>query len=148
MRLSDRIALIRRGQLVQVGAPDELFMRPRDLGVARFFCELNEMESTARAGRVETALGAFPVPAGISDGPVVVAVRPKGVSLTPSGCGIAGRVVERRFLGEIDLVEVKVAGLERPVVVRTPDAGHAAKGREVGLQVDPAEVLVFAATGA
>ncbi|MFG1344676.1 ABC transporter ATP-binding protein [Xanthobacter autotrophicus DSM 431] len=148
MRLADRIALLRKGVLVQLGPPAELYRRPADLGVARFFCELNEMEGNVVDGRVETPLGAFPAPAGLAAGPVSVAVRPQGIRLERAGFGVAGRIVERRFLGELDLVEVIVDGLEKPLVVRTRDAGTLAKGDEVGVCADPGEVLVFAAGGA
>ncbi|WP_231711038.1 ABC transporter ATP-binding protein [Xanthobacter dioxanivorans] len=149
MRLADRIALLRRGELVQLGPPAELYRRPVDLGAARFFCELNEMEGFALAGTVETPLGLLPAPAGVADGAVSVAIRPQGIRLGPStGPGVAGRVLERRFLGELDLVEVIVDGLERPLVVRTRDAGTLRKGDEVRVGTDPGEVLVFAASGA
>ncbi|MFG1376577.1 ABC transporter ATP-binding protein [Xanthobacter autotrophicus ATCC 700551] len=148
MRLADRIALLRKGELVQLGPPAELYRRPADLGVARFFCELNEMEAFALDGQVDTPLGRFAAPAGLREGAVVVAVRPQGIALAPAGTGIAGRVVERRFLGELDLVEVIVDGLDRPLLIRLRDAGAVGRGDEVGLVVDPGDVLVFAAGGA
>ena len=147
MRLADRIALLRRGELVQLGPPAELYRRPADLGVARFFCELNEVEAEAIGGVVDSPLGRFPAPAGSPDGPVVLALRPQGFTLAPSGRGVPGRVLERRFLGELDLVEVIVEGLARPLVIRLRDAGRARRGDEVGVVVDPGEVLVFAAGG-
>ncbi|MFG1300272.1 ABC transporter ATP-binding protein [Xanthobacter sp. V3C-3] len=148
MRLADRIALLRKGELVQLGAPAELYRHPADLGVARFFCELNEIEAEVRNGMAITPLGAFPVPDGFSGARAVVAIRPQGVALAPAGTGVAGRVLERRYLGELDLVEVIVDGLDRPLVIRLRDAGTAARGTEIGLVVDPGEVLVFAAGGA
>ncbi|MFG1426632.1 ABC transporter ATP-binding protein [Roseixanthobacter glucoisosaccharinicivorans] len=147
MRLSDRIALLRNGELVQVGPPEELYRAPRDLGAARFFCELNEMDAMVQGGWVNSPLGSFPAPRGTADGAAVLAVRPQGISLTANPCGIRGRVVERRFLGELDLVEVMVAGRDRPVVARLRAPPGAMPGRDVGVMVDPSEVLVFAASG-
>ncbi|MFG1358159.1 ABC transporter ATP-binding protein [Xanthobacter pseudotagetidis] len=148
MRLADRIALVRRGELVQAGPPATLYRDPVDLNVARFFCEMNEVPGIAAGGRAETALGAFAVPAHVPDGPVVAAVRPAGIRIGPRGCGRPGRVIDRRFLGELDLVEVMVEGVARPVVARLKDAGTAARGEEVGVTADPGEVLVFAASDA
>ena len=54
----------------------------------------------------------------------------------------------RRFLGEVDLLEIVVSGLEAPVLARVRDAGERAAGEDVGLEVDPAEVLVFTASSA
>ena len=147
MRLADRIALLRKGELVQLGPPAELYRHPADLGVARFFCELNEIDADIIDGAAETPLGRFAAP-GLPEGLAIAAVRPQGISLVPAGRGIPGRVLERRFLGELDLVEVIVDGLERPLVLRLRDAGNVKKGDEAGLLVDPGEVLVFAAGGA
>ncbi|MFG1222233.1 ABC transporter ATP-binding protein [Xanthobacter sp. DSM 14517] len=147
MRLADRIALLRHGKLVQLGPPAELYRRPDDIGVARFFCELNEIEADVVAGVADTPLGRFAAPQ-VPDGPAIVAIRPQGLALSAAGQGVPGRLLERRFLGELDLVEVIVDALERPLVLRLRDAGNVKKGDEVGLLVDPGEVLVFAAGGA
>ncbi|WP_245272255.1 ABC transporter ATP-binding protein [Xanthobacter sp. 126] len=147
MRLADRIALLRKGELVQLGAPAELYRHPADLGVARFFCELNEIEARIAGGMADTPIGRFAAPE-LPEGPAIVAIRPQGIALAPAGRGVPGRVLERRFLGELDLVEVIADGLERPLVLRLRDAGNVKKGDETGLLVDPGEVLVFAAGGA
>lgn len=146
MRLADRIALVRDGELVQVDRPEALYRDPADLGVARFFCELNEVPGVVRGGRVESLLGAFAAP-GLPDGPAVVAVRPQGLALRPAGEGATGRVRDRRFLGELELVEVSLADHERPLVIRLRHAGDARPGQDVGIGVDPGEVLVFASSG-
>ena len=147
MRLADRIALLRHGKLVQLGPPPDLYRRPADIGVARFFCELNEIEADVVAGVAETPLGRFAAPE-VPDGPAIVAIRPQGLALAAAGRGVPGRLLERRFLGELDLVEVIVDALERPLVLRLRDAGNVKKGDEVGLLVDPGDVLVFAAGAA
>ncbi len=143
MRMGDRIALMRKGVLVQVGTGAELYRGPVDLFTARFFSELNEMDGRVAAGAVATPLGAFAAP-GIAEGVAVdVAVRPEGVGVGPPGQGVPGRVVERRFLGEVDFLEVVVDGLERPVKLRRRGVGEWQPGRDVGLSIDPTNVLIF-----
>ncbi|KPA94612.1 hypothetical protein PF70_05421, partial [Pseudomonas asplenii] len=39
LRLADRIAVLRAGELIQVGTPQELLEHPADAGVADFFDE-------------------------------------------------------------------------------------------------------------
>ena len=51
----------------------------------------------------------------------------------------------RRFLGEVDLVHLAVQGLDRPIQARLRTATPATPGHDVGVDVDPHEVLVFAA---
>jgi len=67
------------------------------------------------------------------------------VRLTPPGFCLPGRVASRRFLGEVDLVHVAVQGLDRPLQARTRAAFRPVEGQDVGVDLDPHEVLVFAA---
>ena len=144
MRVADRIALMRAGRLVQVGEPAAIYSAPVDLAAARFFCELNEVRGTVRAGRLDTPLGSFAAP-NLADGSEgVAAIRPQGVSLLPAGSGIPGRLENRRFLGEVELLEVVVNGSEEPLRARVRAGISVAPKAEVGVAIDPAEVLVFA----
>jgi iron(III) transport system ATP-binding protein len=145
MRIADRIALMREGALLEVGLPRELYRNPRSLFAARFFCEMNELPGIARGGRIETPLGTFLTRI---EGAAVVCIRPQGVRLEAPGKGIPGRVVARHFLGVVELFEIVVSGHEGPIQARLRDPGNWTPGADVGLTIDPAEVLVFAASGA
>jgi iron(III) transport system ATP-binding protein len=146
MRMSDRIALMRTGRLVDVGLPHDLYRNPHSLFAARFFSEMNEFSGKVRGGKVETPLGTFDAP-GLADGTTAtVCIRPQGVRLRPAGLCIPGRIVAHRSLGEVDLFEIVVSGQEAPVLARVRDGGDWSPGADVGVDVDPAEVLVFAAS--
>ncbi|MEW6257811.1 MAG: ABC transporter ATP-binding protein [Pseudomonadota bacterium] len=146
MRLADRIVLLRAGRIAQAGPPEVLYRAPCDLEVARFFCELNEVPARVVAGRVETPVGTFPAP-GVAEGAAVCAIRPQGITLLPAGEGIAGRIIEHRSLGEVDLARIAVADLDRPLTARLKPRSGLAPGQDVGLAVDAAEILVFALSG-
>ncbi len=145
MRRADRIALMRAGQIIDMGTPAALYRRPATLFAARFFTEMNEIAVTTRAGAAETPLGTFAAPA-LAEGTAAIAcIRPQGLRLRPPGQGIPGRVVSHRHLGEVDLFEIVVSGLDAPVLARVRDGANQAPGDDVAVEVDPAEVLVFAA---
>jgi iron(III) transport system ATP-binding protein len=144
MRMADRIALMRAGRLVQVGPPEELYRRPVDLMTARFFSEMNEVAGRVRGGRVETPAGWFEAP-GLADGPAIACIRPQSVRLRPAGHCIPARIQRRLFLGEVDLVELVVPGIDAPIKARLREHVAYRPGEEVGLDMDGAEVLVFAA---
>jgi len=152
MLVADRIALMRAGRLVQAGAPNDLYRAPADLFAARFFCELNEVPATVRAspagGIAECPLGRFPAPDMADGSAAIVAVRPQGISLRPTGSGIAGRLAARRFLGEVELIELRVNGVAEPLIARVRERVYLPPDSAVGIAIDPAEVLVFAAPGA
>jgi iron(III) transport system ATP-binding protein len=137
---------MRGGKLLEAGDPAELYRNPGSLFAARFFCEMNELSATVKGGRVETPLGLFAAPGLIEGTAAVVCVRPHGVRIRPDGHCIPGRVVARRSLGEVDLFEIVVSGLDSSILARVREAGEQGPGDNIGVDVDPAEVLVFAAT--
>jgi iron(III) transport system ATP-binding protein len=146
MRIADRIVLMRSGAIVQEGTAEEIYLRPSDLFSARFFCDFNEVEGVVRHRQVSTPVGIFPCPHLAEGETAIVCIRPQGVRMKPSGFCIPGRVVSRRFLGEVDLVHVAVQGLERPLQARVRDVARAEAGHDVGIEIDENEVLVFAAS--
>jgi iron(III) transport system ATP-binding protein len=145
MRMSDRIALMREGRLVQVGTPAELYDRPVDLAVARFFGEVNVVPGIVRGGLAATPLGDVPAP-GQADGAAVdVAVRLQDLAVLRAGQGTPGRLLRRRFLGEVDLLEVAVAGLDNALFARARAGGDLKPGDDVAVRIAGA-ALVFPAT--
>jgi iron(III) transport system ATP-binding protein len=146
MRMSDRIALMRGGRILQSGKAENLYDRPESLFAARFFSHLNELEGTAQAGRAVTRIGVFEAAGRPEGAALMVAIRPQGVRLAPAangGEGVPGRIVSRHFLGEIDLFDVAVEGLE-PYLVAKARAGEGLfPGAEVRVSFDARDVLVF-----
>ena len=98
-----------------------------------------------RNGVAESAAGRFPAPDLADGSAAVVAIRPQGISLRPVGTGLAGWLSARRFLGEIELLELKVNGIEEPLLARVRERVYPPPESAVGINIDPAEVLVFAA---
>jgi iron(III) transport system ATP-binding protein len=146
MRLGDRIAVLRDGRILQSGQAEQLYREPASLFVARLFSEINEIPVRVTAGRIETAAGNFPAP-GIADGSAaVLCIRERGITLQRlegGGAGLAGRVIGRKFLGDLVRLDVAVEGFEQPLKVRVAEKDMLPKGTEVRLCVEPGGVLVF-----
>jgi iron(III) transport system ATP-binding protein len=143
MSIADRIALMRAGRLVQVAPAREIYENPVDLEAARFFCDLNEVEARVSGGRIETPLGIFAAP-GRAEGEIAVAaVRPQSIRLKPAGFCLPGRVIARRFIGEAELVDIVVEGLDRPRRARLAGSFEASPGTDIGVDIAREEVLVF-----
>src|SRR5215213_5704268 len=145
MRIADRIVLLRQGRIVQEGPAETLYHQPVDIFAARFFCDFNEVEGVCRNGRIPTPIGAFPAPHMAEGEAAVVCIRPQGVRLTPAGFCLPGRLLSRRFLGEVELVQVAVQGLDHPLQARVRGPVLVNAGEDLGVEIDPDEVLVFAA---
>lgn len=144
MRLGDKIALLKDGKLVQVGTAQQLYNQPSNLFAAGFFSELNVFEGRAQNGVVETPLGRFSAN-GLSDGTAAsVAFRLSAFDISEKSGEIPARVLSRRFLGVIELVELAVPGSEVPVRARVRCGALSGDDREIWLTIRETDVLVFA----
>jgi iron(III) transport system ATP-binding protein len=145
MRLGDRIAVMRAGRIVQVGRAEDLYRQPADLFVARLFSEINEIAWQATGGVLVTPLGTFPAPS-LSDGAkAVLCIRQRAIRLLPEGQGHPARARHVRFLGDAALVEMAVQGFDEPLKALVHESEVPVLGRDIGIEIDPLRVLVFAA---
>ncbi len=143
MRMGDRIALLKDGRLIQHGSADALYRQPKSLFAAGFFSEINEFHGVVRGGRVETPLGIVAAP-GMGEGaPVSAAVRLSSVNVGETGGSIPARILSRRFLGVVELLNFAVPGSETPVRARIRADVLPQGLREVTLSVDERDILLF-----
>ena len=112
MTLGDRVAVMRAGELQQVGAPAELYNHPKNLFVAGFIGSpaMNFMPAELQRGRLKLPIGEVELDGTAperSDGPVVAGLRPESfedasiVGDDQKSDGGSGLVFE----AEVDLVE-------------------------------------------
>ncbi|MET0427280.1 MAG: ABC transporter ATP-binding protein [Microvirga sp.] len=146
MRIADRIVLMRKGRIIQEGSAEELYRRPANLFAARFFCDFNEVSGLVRNRQVVCPLGVFPASHLAEATQAVVCIRPQGIRLRPAGFCLPGRLLSRRFLGEVELVQIALPGIERPLQGRVRGPVPVRPGHDVGIEIDPNDVLVFAAS--
>jgi spermidine/putrescine transport system ATP-binding protein/putrescine transport system ATP-binding protein len=135
LSLSDRVAVMEGGKILQVATPRELYERPNSRAVADFIGEINFFHATVREIAGETAtvnaglLGILALPRanlapGINTGDhILLAIRPEHVRFAPEG--VAGEIAAATFLGERSHYHVKLAGRSEPVAVSgaIPPAG-------------------------
>jgi iron(III) transport system ATP-binding protein len=107
MVLSDRIAVMVGGRIVQVGAPDDLYERPADPFVASFLGVANFLGGDVvgtDGGAAWVRLDGLPeadslrVPGAAPAARVLVCVRPEALVCDPAG-PLRGQVVRRTYLG-------------------------------------------------
>ena len=93
--LSDRVAVLNRGEVQQVADPVTIYERPTNRFVADFIGSpgINFLKGERREGAVTLAGRALEGTAARGRGPVVLGIRPEDVSLRPPGAGIVeGRI--------------------------------------------------------
>ena len=147
--LSDRIALLWKGALQQVGTSDQLYFQPANERVARFVGKSNLWDLTFKGYRENR--GIFSLPSGVvlrlprsatngklSQGAQVrMLLRPENVTFVPTEDSLAlgpARVLSRRFAGASTEYLLEGAGL-RVLASRTnsPAAAAYQVGDEIGL---------------
>ena len=96
--LADRVAVMRAGRIIQLGAPETVYARPATPFVARFLGLTNLVEAApAGDGRVSTPLGQFTLSAPAGRG--LLLLRPDAARLSGQVNALAGVVVARSFRG-------------------------------------------------
>ena len=139
LSLADRVAVMREGRIVQVGAPEEVYVRPASRWAAQFVGEVNVLAGVAHGSGVETELGLFDLRAPAS-GAVHVAVRPEQLELRADHDGNA-EVVAREFRGHDVLYRLRHEG-GRVVLVQLPSLELYDVGARVFVRPSPAAVTV------
>ena len=114
MALSDRIALLRAGEIEQVATPRDIYNRPATAYTARFIGQTNLLR-----GRIEKATaqcGALRWPCGEREGPAIFSLRPESIRLCDPAAAVKLDAVHFRaairnqtFGGPTDLLEVTTA---------------------------------------
>ena len=165
MTLADRIALLNRGGVEQVGPPEELYRRPGTLFCARFF---GSPEMNAIPGVVETHTGR----AWFRGAGFVVELPAAASSLPPGACTLGARAEDLRVvardgheahgharvevlenLGWDTLVHV-AAGADAagaaplPLVLRVESTKAPRPGEVIGLRLEMAPLHLYAPSGA
>ena len=150
LTMSDRLAVMQNGRVLQVGTPTEIYEHPIRRFVADFIGDTNFIEGrVAGAGRVRLASGGELPTRGL-DGHAVgdaitLAVRPERIELVPAGMGavLQGRVETVVYFGTDTIFHVTLDdGAKVTVRAQNRDGARpiAAPGERVGLAV-PGEAL-------
>jgi len=156
MTLADRLAVLDRGRLRQVGTPRDVYDRPADSFVAGFLgsppMNLLAAVASVRDGDCVMSIdrrtvGAIPAPPGAPfPRDVVLGVRPEAVRVaTETGAAPHGRVTLVELLGHEALVHVQLSS--GTVIARLPVHDAPRRDDAVHVSFDPAFLYVFAPGG-
>ncbi len=147
MVISDRVAVLHRGRVAQVGSAEDLFQRPRTRFVAEFVGRTNLLDGVAAAAdvvargslRLRVAAGGF---APGSD--VVLSIRPHQIELlapdgsAPAGHNVLDGTVERvSYLGDALDYQIRVSGSDVVLRVTAPPPARCHPGERARVAVAP-----------
>ena len=143
LTMSDRLAVMRQGQIEQVGPPQEVYDSPESTYVADFLGLANLMPaSIPERGTVALGDRRFGAPTGDALGECTVFARPERLRLVDVEAGVVTAVVtDVIFVGATTHVRLDVADREMQIVL--PNDGAAwvpAPGTTVGIDI-PADAI-------
>lgn len=111
LAISDRIAVMNKGHVEQLGAPKDIYTKPDNMFVANFIGTSNFLDGTAKDGVVDV-LGRKKLRLDVDksfSGEVKIAVRPEFAVLGPEEQGeIRGTITLATFLGDFISYEIQV----------------------------------------
>src|SRR5271165_3063394 len=143
MVMSDRIALLRSGELEQVATPREIYNRPATSYTAQFIGHTNLLQADIRQGTA--TCGALQWTAALPNGPALFSLRPESVRLalgnvppSQSVC-VRGKVRHQAFHGATELISVE-CGDGLVLTVRTP--GSSGRLDDVELEFSPVDAVL------
>lgn len=165
LSISDRIAVMKKGEIQQTARPHTVYTRPYNVFVSTFIGHSNlfhgRLQENSQGGLTAVFADGYEMPlttlgeeakAGME---VIISVRPEEFSIQPESMGVRCCVHSKVFLGKyinygLEFPEnMLVPG--QPSIEYSQDLGHAEHILEVGdyvtLRPNPAKVNVFAADG-
>jgi len=156
LTMSDRLAVMNEGRILQIGTPREIYHRPQERFVADFIGDTNFLAAEvlgAEGGRARLRLaGGAEAEAALPEGMagvtrVTAAIRPEHARLTEPGAGeLEARVTGLTFFGTDTLYRLDLAdgtSFVARVQNSVGDAPGAAEGETVGLAIAPGAVQVL-----
>lgn len=137
MELGDRVVVMRKGAIAQVGSPREIYFTPADRFVAEFIGAANIVEAPIEGGQLVLRGGRQPVN-GAEDTAVAVAmVRPETIGIVaPGTAALNGMVESVRFTGDRQRIVVCDVA-DKPLVVDAPNTIAVSVGERIGIAVAP-----------
>ncbi|GAC1325439.1 MAG: ABC transporter ATP-binding protein [Collimonas sp.] len=145
MALGDRVVVMERGKIAQIGSPQDIYYRPASHFVADFIGTMNRVTGTAQDGRLRFAGGILPFSGLSSEGTATLMFRPEDVEVVTDGMDAAdmhGAVLSTFFLGDRTRLVIDI-GTEQPVIVDTGRRVSWQAGERIALRVPQHALLHF-----
>jgi len=143
MELGDRVVVMQKGAIAQIGTPREIYFTPKSRFVAEFIGAANIVEAAVEDGHLVLPGGRQPIHCDV-DMPVAVAmIRPETIRVTSTGTApLSGTIDSVSFIGDRQRLVVSSAS-DRLLTVDAPNTLRARPGERIGLSISPDAVRLL-----
>jgi putative spermidine/putrescine transport system ATP-binding protein len=143
MELGDRVVVMQKGAIAQIGTPREIYFTPKSRFVAEFIGAANIVEAAMEAGHLVLPGGRQPIH-GDMDMPTAVAmIRPETIRVTAAeSASLLGIIDSVSFIGDRQRLVVSGAS-NRLLTVDAPNTVQVRPGERIGLSISPDAVRLL-----
>jgi len=143
MELGDRVVVMRKGAIAQIGSPREIYFAPKDRFVAEFIGAANIVEAPLENGQLVLPGGRLPIGVNGSRGDTVAMIRPETIRIVAADSGpLSGTIDSVSFIGDRQRFVINGAS-HKPLTVDAPNTIEAKIGERVGLSIAPDAVRLL-----
>ena len=143
MELGDRIVVMQKGAIAQIGTPRDIYFTPKNRFVAEFIGAANIIEAPVENGHLVLPGGRQPIGGDVSLAAGVAMIRPETIGIVATGnAPLAGVIDSVSFIG--DRQRMIVSGVSNKLLtVDAPNTVQAKAGERIGLLIAPDAVRLL-----
>ncbi|MDE5452905.1 ATP-binding cassette domain-containing protein [Bradyrhizobium sp. CSA112] len=143
MELGDRVVVMQKGAIAQIGTPREIYFTPRSRFVAEFIGAANIVEATIEDRHLVLPGGRQPIHCDVDMPAVVAMIRPETIRVTSTGsASLSGTIDSISFIGDRQRLVVSGAS-NRLLTVDAPNTLRTRPGERIGLSISPDAVRLL-----
>jgi putative spermidine/putrescine transport system ATP-binding protein len=143
MELGDRVVVMQKGAIAQIGTPREIYFTPKNRFVAEFIGAANIVESAIENGHLVLPGGRQPIDGNANMATAVAMIRPETIRVVEAGsASLSGIIDSVSFIGDRQRLVVSGAS-NNLLTVDAPNAIQAKAGEQIGLSISPDAVRLL-----
>jgi putative spermidine/putrescine transport system ATP-binding protein len=143
MELGDRIVVMQKGAIAQIGTPREIYFTPKNRFVAEFIGAANIIEASVEDGHLVLPGGRQPIGGNNSLEVAIAMIRPETIRIVEAGgAPLTGIIDSISFIG--DRQRMVIGGVsDKLLTVDAPNTVRAETGERIGLLIAPDAVRLL-----
>ena len=137
MELGDRVVVMRKGAIAQIGSPRDIYFAPKDRFVAEFIGAADIVEAPVDNGQLVLPGGKLRVAVEGSRQDAIAMIRPETIRIVAADSSpLSGAIDSVSFIGDRQRFVISGASY-KPLTVDAPNTIQAKPGERVGLSIAP-----------
>ena len=143
MELGDRVVVMQKGKIAQIGSPREIYFAPQSRFVAEFIGAANIIEAPIENGHLVLPGGRQAIGGDANMTAAVAMIRPETIRVVETGSApLSGMIDSVSFIGDRQRLIVSGAS-SKQITVDAPNSVEAKAGERVGLLISPDAVRLL-----